>query len=297
MQQSTALSPAQVDAVHAVAQAAAAADGVAPLSEETLLALDRTPGGDGTTATYLTVVTDGTLVGYGHVAPDGSSEIVVHPDSRRHGHGRALLEGALGVRPDVRVWAHGNLAPARALAASLALEPVRELWRMSLDVESHPAPEPVVPRGFRARSFEPGRDEQAWLDVNSRAFAHHPEQGRMTLADLRDRMDQPWFDPAGLILVEDQKSGALAASHWTKIADEGGEVYVVAVDPAYQGRGLGGVVTALGLRHLASRGVARIDLYVEGDNAPALATYRRLGFEQSALDVMYSRTVHERLPR
>jgi len=67
-----------------------------------------------------------------------------------------------------------------------------------------------------------------------------------------------------------------------------GEVYVVGVDPAYQGQGLGTVTTLVGLHHLRNRGLASASLYVEGDNAPALATYHRLGFERSAVDVMYA---------
>ncbi|AKU18720.1 mycothiol synthase [Luteipulveratus mongoliensis] len=292
MQQASSLEPAQVDAVRTLASAAEAADRVAPLSEETLLSLGRTPEPGSAVPTHLIVRANGDLGAYGHVGTDGSAELVVHPARRKQGEGRAVLDALLEARPDARVWAHGNLDGAQALARSAGLEVVRELWQMALDVEAHPPAEPLVPKGFHVRTFKPGQDEQAWLDVNARAFSFHPEQGRMTMADLQDRMSQPWFDPAGLILIEDEETGALAASHWTKRTPDEAEVYVVAVDPAYQGRGLGGVVTALGLRHLAGRGARTIDLYVEGDNAPAIATYSRLGFQRSALDVMYSRAVH-----
>ena len=66
----------------------------------------------------------------------------------------------------------------------------------------------------------------------------------MTLDDLLLREAEPWFDPAGFILVEQigAPPPALAAFHWTKVhGHEGGvhppvgEVYVVGVDPAYQG--------------------------------------------------------------
>ena len=97
----------------------------------------------------------------------------------------------------------------------------------------------------------------------------------------------------------------LAASHWTKIVPAAdpqvspteGEVYVVGVDPAYQGCGLGRAVTVLGLAHLRERGLTEATLYVDADNRPAVATYSRLGFARFAVDVMYSRAVHLPVPR
>ena len=67
-----------------------------------------------------------------------------------------------------------------------------------------------------------------------------------------------------------------------------GEVYVVGVDPAHQGRGLGGPLTALGLAHLARRGLAEVELYVDGDNTAARRTYQRLGFTDAAVDGQYT---------
>lgn len=281
-------------AVAGLAAAARAADGVDPLSEQTLLTLAAPPqpqdqhafvaGQDGLDA-YCHL----------HTEDDGSAwaEVVVHPRARRQGHAGRLLQFVREQDPQARVWAHGDLPAAQALAQSEQMHRVRDLWVMSRQVDTAPAiSDPVAPQGFSARHFKPG-DEQAWLDLNARAFAHHPEQGRMTMSDLRARMHEPWFDPAGLLLVIDDVDGRVVASHWTKIADPTtgvGEVYVVAVDPAYQGRGLGGYATALGLAHLRDRGVQEIELYVEGDNDAAVATYHRKGFEQSARDVMYAWT-------
>ena len=67
---------------------------------------------------------------------------------------------------------------------------------------------------------------------------------------------------------------------------------VIGVDPDYQGRGLGVTTTLLGLRHLRARGVQTVTLYVDGDNEAAIATYHRLGFERSAVDVMYAAEPH-----
>jgi len=67
-----------------------------------------------------------------------------------------------------------------------------------------------------------------------------------------------------------------------------GEVYVLGVDPAAHGRGLGRVLTLAGLHHLAGRGLDTVLLYVEADNAPAVRVYEKLGFAVHTADVMYS---------
>lgn len=316
---STSLSNTDVSAVRALAARAADTDGVEAISEAFRLALTSPRA---SVTHFLAYAGQSGPVGYAARDAAGSSELVVDPAFRRRGVGRALLRAVLdgGQQPDLLpdratravdddaprgnqsgVWAHGDLPAARALAASEGLVPTRELHVMERAVRDGDEVDPALPPGFSVRAFEPGRDEQAWLDVNRLAFASHPEQGSLTLEDLRDRMDQDWFDPSGFLLVEDttvtQDGGAhpLAAFHWTKRepdvegAGRRGEVYVVGVHPAYQGRGLAGPLTALGIAHLARQGVDRIELYVDGDNTRALATYRRAGFEDAVLHVVHGR--------
>ncbi|HET7302938.1 MAG TPA: mycothiol synthase [Segeticoccus sp.] len=307
------LDPAQVEQVLELAGAATRADQVRPLSEQTLLQLR--PGADQQPQVVHHLVQEGDrLLGYAQRTPgadeggSSSAEVVVAPRARRRGVGRALLDTVLDDDAHTRVWAHGDLEAARALAASAGLRSVRQLWQMRrpLRGEWSELPAAGLPDGFVARSFEAGRtgpesDEEAWLRVNARAFASHAEQGRMSRADLDQRMAEPWFDAKGFILVDDTTdpsapAATLAAFHWTKVEppEDGqgrptsGEVYVVGVDPAYQGRGLGKAVTLLGLQHLRSLGLEEATLYVDGDNEAALATYARLGFERSAVDVMYA---------
>jgi mycothiol synthase len=91
----------------------------------------------------------------------------------------------------------------------------------------------------------------------------------------------------------DEESGRLLGFHWTKVHNERlGEVYVVGVDPAAQGRGIGATLTLIGLHHLADRlsgdSQATVMLYVEADNSAAVNTYRRLGFEVFGIDVAYA---------
>lgn len=286
------MSETLIDQVIDLADTAHAVDGVAPFGEQPLLALRRQV--DDPTAVLRTVHDGDTLIGAALWPDDdpGSVEVVIRPDRRRQGHGTALVRAVLAERPAARFWAHGKLPGAEATASRLGMEVVRELWRMELAMTEPPQPR-ELPTGFTARTFRPGADEDAWLRVNARAFDYHPEQGRMTRADLDARMAESWFDPDGLILLEEDATGEIAGSHWTKIPPEEkgvGEVYVVAVDPAYQGRGLGGPLTTLGLQHLHARGVRTVELYVEADNAPAVATYRRLGFAPASIDAMYAQT-------
>lgn len=280
------LEPDHVEQVRALARSATTADGTAPLSEAFLLGLPRE-------GEHLLATDGDRVLGYAAIAADGSVEAFVAPKERAKGVGTALLTAALERRPDARPWAHGNLPGAAALAASLGLTVVRELLVLARPVQPGDEQDPPLPDGVRHRAFVPGADDEELLAVNAAAFADHPEQGALDTAGLQERMAQPWFDADGLVLLEE--AGEIIGFHWTKVDPpdgDVGEVYVVGIRPDHHGRGLAGPLTRLGLAHLARRGVREVELYVEGDNAPALATYERAGFTRSALHVMYSREVH-----
>ncbi|MEX0426775.1 mycothiol synthase [Nocardioides sp. DS6] len=263
--------------VLAVAAATAAADGVAPLDEATLLTLRHHPE---------QVRIWGDNRGVGLLIGEDLS-LVVLPNHRGTGLGKRLLREAPADQP-LTAWSHGDHPAAAALAASHGWRRARELWvmrRPTADLASlGPAPDGVEIRGFRAG------DEDELLRVNAAAFAHHPEQGALDRAGLAERMGEPWFEPAGLIEAWDTATGRLLGFHWTKRhSADLGEVYVVGIDPAAQGRGLGKHLTLAGLHHLAD--VREIHLYVEADNEPAVRLYSGLGFTHTQADthVQYAR--------
>ena len=267
--------------IRALIAAAKEDDGIAPVGDQVLreLSHDRTR--------HL-VATDGDgIVGYLNLAPAAEDdpamvELVVHPRKRRRGIGSAMARAALAEGgPGTRIWAHGDLEPARAMASSLGVDAVRELLQMRRPLADLPAPR--TPDGVRIDTYRGPDDDAELLRVNNAAFAWHPEQGGWTEADIAERRDEPWFEPEGLFMAFDEQSGDLLGFHWTKVHNDGlGEVYVVGVDPAAQGRGLGATLTLIGLHHLADRLTgnpqASVMLYVEADNSAAVNTYRAAGF-------------------
>ena len=205
----------------------------------------------------------------------------------------ALLDEAERQGVQLRVWALGDSPAAHALAARTGLEPMRTLLIMKRPLADLPAP--VVPEGITISTFRPGVDEQAWLTVNARAFAHHPEQGSIDAEDLAERTGEAWFDPAGFFLARPtgQLQGKVLGFHWTKqhdaLGEPGlGEVYVLGVDPDAQGRGLAKALLLTGLAHLRDAGDEVVELYVEADQPGPVGLYRAYGFTESARDVMYA---------
>ncbi|WP_144760231.1 mycothiol synthase [Curtobacterium sp. 9128] len=223
------------------------------------------------------------------VVRDGELELVVGLEARGHGIGTRLVDRALalggGAAPRL-AWAHGDAPAARAIATRYGWAATRTLLQLRAPVPTS-APDASLPPGYTVTAFRTGTDETDWLTLNRAAFASHPEQGSMTLEDLRAREAEPWFSGDDLVLLRDA-AGDLAGSCWLKVEDGIGEFYAVAVRPDLQGRGLGGVLMRAGTARLVGRGLTAAALYVEGDNEPALALYRRSGFTEAAVDVQYA---------
>lgn len=315
------LDRADVLDVFDLVDAASRHDGVTPISEHVLMHLRH--GGDADVRHLLVRSDAGHLQGYAHVdvtdAVEGpSAEIVVAPTARRHGIGRSLVEEVSRVSADaapglgIRLWAHGESEAARALASALGFTRTRVLWQMRRSLVT-PLPEVPLPPGIRLRTFLPGIDDEAWLAVNSAAFAQLPDQGGWSVDDLRRRTSESWFDPSGFLIATDD-SGDMVGFHWTKLhggdhshgdGDHGrlhaegvdhshghgheplGEVYVIGVKPGSQGTGLGRALLVAGLRLLASRGLPQAMLYVDAANTPAIVLYSSLGFTHWDTDVLY----------
>jgi len=300
-----------LEAARALIAEAEAHDGVSPVSDQALLAAARgqrelfaPPGAVG-------------ILGQGEV------DLVVRPEDRGRGLGTALLTQMLesaddGAGEELRAWSHGENPAAEALLERAGFRPIRTLYRMALDPALLPSDgrDPLalpVPDGYALRAFDPERpaDAAAWVRANAAAFAHHPEQGRITEADFALMREEPWFDAADLILLaEDGPGSEIAGSTWIKtVPAKGGstgagahdgkpndgaavetELYAVGVRPEHAGRGLGGVLLDATLARMAQHRPTRVTLYVDGDNEAALKLYARVGFTVDQRSTQWARS-------
>ncbi len=295
----SALTAAEQQRLRELVSAAIEFDGVAPVGEQVLREL----GQDRTGHLLVAGSRPGDIVGYLNLSSprdEGAAmaEMVVHPGARRRGIGSAMGRAALAkTAGHNRFWAHGTLPAARTTASALGLVPVRELVQMRRSLRD--VPEPLIPAGVRIRTYAGTSDDADLLRVNNVAFADHPEQGGWTAVHLAERRNEPWFDPAGLFLAfgdaASDQPDRLLGFHWTKVHPEPGlgEVYVVGVDPSARRRGLGRLLTSIGIASLAQRLAGAPEptvlLYVESDNVAAVRTYQRLGFTTYSVDTAYAK--------
>ena len=287
--------------VLALIAAATDHDGVPPVAEHVLLHLRH--GGDKADF-HLIAERDNEVIGYAHLdltdqVEGPSAELVVAPKYRGHGIGNELITSIKSYAgTKLRLWSHGDLPGAKNLAEKNGLTHSRTVIQMRRSLTD---PIPEIATEIPIRNFLPGLDNEAWISSNNRAFIDHPGQSNWKARDLEIRTKEEWFDPRGFLIAEIDSQ--LAGFCWTKIHgghthkhsvsepehdhDPIGEIYIMGVDPKFQGRGIGRAVTIAGLKHLRYEGIFSAMLYVDSDNAGAIALYSSLGFTEWGRDVLY----------
>ena len=300
MQHLNHLSKSQQASVLSLIKAAHDFDGTPAIAEHVLLHLRH--GGDKSDS-HLVIEENKEVIAYAHLdttdlVAGPSVEAVVHPQHRGKGLGVLMLKEVIKICGDkTRIWSHGDLPAAKAIAASLKLE---RLWSNLLMSKSLGEIQPVTSK-YPIRTFIPVLDNQAFLALNNNVFANYPDQGGWSEDDLKVRVNESWFDDKGFFVAEDM--GELIGFCWTKIHgahthshngsddDHGhealGEIYVLAVNPDYTGQGVGRDLTITGLNYLKYQGLNNVMLYVGVENKPAFNLYKSLGFSEFGSDVMY----------
>lgn len=271
------------------------ADGTRPLNDHLWLDL-RDGGREGFAGIIAREEGRSHIVGYCQVSRGNESwalDLIVHPHDRYDTLEIApeLMRTALEVVATeggghVHWWVFEPNSAHQQIATAVGLRPGRRLLQMRRPLPLSIA-ELAEVEGFSVETFRPGIDETEWLALNNAAFARHPEQGGWTAETLTSRMRQEWFDPSGFVLH--RHNGSLVGFCWTKIHRDAshvhggtpgtlGEIYVIAVDPALSGRGLGRKMAIAGLVAARRNGATEAMLYVDAGNTPAVSMYTALGF-------------------
>jgi ribosomal protein S18 acetylase RimI-like enzyme len=206
---------------------------------------------------------------YAFGPPDVEIAGMVAPPVRRQGIGSALLDALL-----TRAREAGF---SRALLVTPATTPAGRAFAASRGAElSHS-------EHFLVLGLTPyGGSTRKGLRTRPAVEADLPSLGRVLGAAFGS---EPSADsllrhlPATQVI---ELEGALVGTLRLEQDEERVGVYGFAVDPAWQGKGIGREVLGRTCRALRAQGVERITLEVETENAQALGLYTSLGFVPEA---------------
>ena len=219
----------------------------------------------------------------------GEIDLVISPEYRRRGFGRAAARELIGTNANgLTAWAHGDHPGARALASELRFVAARTLLELRMPLPGGAEVASTGAGGESISAFRVGVDDAEWVALNALVFATHPEQGAITEADLAARQAESWFNADDFLILRDQ-DGRMIGYNWLKVEQPIGEIYVIGVHPEAAGHGLGRSLMQAGLQRLTEARCLTAALYVEADSLGPVHLYRTLGFVDHTVDVQYLR--------
>jgi mycothiol synthase len=238
------------------------------------------------------------LVGF--VAPE-VKVVVVRPDRRRRGIGRALVEAALDAergraRKTVMMGVLPDDAAGKAFLDATGFAFHSTLWDLDLAPDA-PVVEPVWPAGHAARPFDRTRDVEPWISLFNAAFADHATPLQLDGSFITAGLDDPAYADEDIELVEEIATGELVGFCATAplrhdgVVDPRGEIWTIGVRPDRQGAGLGRQLLRWGARYLRAIGVPDVSLAVNGRNERALGLYESEGFVRRRTRERWARPV------
>ena len=233
----------------------------------------------------LVALEDGRVVGQCTPRVDA---LTVHPDYRRRGHGRRLVEAAqahvarTGLT-ELSLWGDRSRIDAAGFIDALGATYRSSLWQFLLPFD-RPVPAAVFPTDVVIRPLDPGIDDRPYVALINHVFDDHPSPLSWPLDYISEIHARPDFDSSGVLLVAPagQPDRLIGCCRTLELpGDDGrrrGEVGIVGLLPEWRRRGLGRQLLRWGVGHLRSLGLTEIELSVEARNQRALELYRQEGF-------------------
>jgi mycothiol synthase len=224
---------------------------------------------------------DGRIVAYSTVHRRGSY-VVVAPEHEGRGIGALLLrwterrERERGADRH-RQWIAASNDRAAELLSGAGYTLARSYARMARSLDEIETATAEAPESVRLRPLDVERDAVALHAVDAASFAASPDYMPEPLEFFRERhLEGHDFDPelSRVAEAEDRIVGFLLARRWP---NEVGFVDILAVEPAYQGRGVGTQLLLTAFAAFAAEGLREAQLGVAGDNPVGLRLYDRVG--------------------
>jgi len=222
---------------------------------------------------------DGTVIGFLSAGADG---VIVSPEHRRRGAGRALVQAAVAHRPDLELSQWSGSPETAAFLESVGFRFDHRLARLVRTGAELP-PEAVIPAGFAAIQYQHDAFD-AYFSLLNTSFADHPTPLHLDEARVRSVHNRPDFNPARirLIAIDGDPHRPVAfvrlQVNETETGAKRGTIALIGVLPEYRGRGFARQLLRWGVRTFIESGIDEIELEVVTINDRALPLYTSEGF-------------------
>jgi mycothiol synthase len=250
---------------------------------------------DPATGRAVLIAEDGVIIALGavalHTQNAGSKhwalETAIQPGMRFPAFEAAVLDASFALidgAESLSVWSRRSSLDRALTDKGFVAKRRLDFLVVELPVDNRSVPS----NDYRIRSFNEDFVEEM-IAVNRAAFENHREAGALDTEEMKRYQSEPWFDPGGVFIAEDE-SGRAVGFCWTKVHSNGdGEIFRIAVDPQNQGRGLGVALLGAGFRYLSKRSdVHRGVLWVDAANTAATTLYRSIGMTQDGSNREFS---------
>jgi mycothiol synthase len=235
---------------------------------------------------------------------------VVHPQWRRQGLGRQLLDTAHRRAVEILASINEGKVTLQCLARDVeedrqvmfegfGMTVVRYFVNLARPIDNG-LPPVHMPAGFRLRTFDPQHDLKTLWRIDNSAFRDHWGHTDSKLEDIAHWMEAPHLRPELWFLAVEEATGE-AVGLGLNIIDpdwiaytgrQEGYVDTLAVLREHRRRGLGTALLVHSLHALRQAGMNAAHLHADAENLTgAMRLYERVGFRVRKTDIAYEKTL------